>query len=156
MANEENQEYVTKERYEELQKEVEELKTTKRQEISKRIEDAKKFGDLSENAEYMEAKESQEMNERKVAEIEVFLKNAILISKTKSTGEVQVGSTIEVKSDAGKREFTIVGSEEANPAMGKISNQSPIGSAFLGKKEGDTADVHAPSGIIAYKILKIK
>ncbi len=156
MTDQNNQEYVTKERYEELKKELEILKTEKRQEISKKIEEAKKFGDLSENAEYMEAKEAQEMNERKIAELESLLKNAVLIKKTKDTGEVQIGSTIEVKSDAGKREFTIVGSEEADPASGKISNQSPIGSAFLGKKEGETVDVQTPGGVTKYKILKIK
>ncbi len=156
MINKENQEYVTKERYQELQQELEEFKTTKRQEISKRIEDAKKFGDLSENAEYTEAKEAQELNEKKVAEIEVFLKNAILIKKTKSTGEVQIGSLIEVKSPSGKREFTIVGSEEADPVAGKISNQSPLGSAFLKKKEGEEVDVQTPGGVVKYKILKVK
>ncbi|MBI3671537.1 transcription elongation factor GreA [Candidatus Azambacteria bacterium] len=153
--NEDNKQYVTKERKEELQQELESLKTLGRQEISRRIEDAKKFGDLSENAEYMEAKEAQEMNERKIAEMEAFLKNAVLITKTKATGDVQIGSTIEVKSDAGKREFTIVGSEEADPAAGKISNQSPLGSAFLGNREGDTVDVHTPKGIVKYKIVKI-
>jgi len=152
----EEQEYVTKERYEELQKELEELKTTKRQEISKRIEDAKKFGDLSENAEYMEAKESQEMNERKIAETKALIKNAVLIKKTKNTGEVQVGSTIEVESSNGKKEFSIVGSAEADPTSGKISNQSPIGSAFLGKKEGDNVDVQTPGGVTKYKILAVK
>ncbi|MEK7452849.1 MAG: transcription elongation factor GreA [Patescibacteria group bacterium] len=156
MVNQGDQEYVTKERREELQIELEDLKTSKRQEISKRIEDAKKFGDLSENAEYMEAKESQEMNEKKVAELEVFLKNAILIIKAKSTGDVQIGSTLEVESSAGKREFTIVGSEEADPAIGKISNQSPIGSAFLGSREGDSVDVQTPKGVVKYKIIKIK
>ncbi len=152
-----DQEYLTKERLAELQKELEELKTTKRQEISKKIEDAKKFGDLSENAEYMEAKEAQELNERKIAEMEALIKNAVLIKKTKDTGEVQVGSTIEVQTDSGKkREFSIVGSAEADPASGKVSNQSPIGSAFLGRKEGETVEVQTPGGVTKYKILSIK
>ena len=156
MTSDSNQEYISKERLEQLKAEIEELKTVKRQEISKRIEDAKKFGDLSENAEYMEAKEAQEMNERKIQEAEQLLKNAVIIEKTKPTGEVQIGSTITVRSDAGEREFTIVGSEEADPVAGKISNQSPMGSSFLGKKEGEIAEVQAPSGIMTYKIIKVK
>jgi len=156
MEEQDDKQYITKERQKELQVELESLKTETRQEISKRIEDAKKFGDLSENAEYMEAKEAQEMNERKIAELEVLLKNAVIITKTKDTGVVQVGSTIEIKSDAGIREFMIVGSEEADPAQGKISNQSPIGSAFLGKKEGETVEVQAPGGNTKYKIVSIK
>jgi len=156
MISDSNQEYISKERLEQLKAEIEELKTVKRQEISKRIEDAKKFGDLSENAEYMEAKEAQEMNERKIQEAEQLLKNAVVIEKTKPTGEVQIGSTITVKSDTGEREFTIVGSEEADPVGGKISNQSPLGSSFLGKKEGDKVDVQIPSGVMTYKIVKVK
>ncbi len=152
----ENKEYISKERFEELQSELEELRTIKRQEISKRIEEAKKFGDLSENAEYMEAKEAQEMNERKIQEAEQLLKNAVVIKKTKPTGIVQIGSTITVKSSGATKEFTIVGSEEANPIEGKISNQSPLGAAFLEKKEGDEVNVKTPGGILKFKILKIK
>jgi transcription elongation factor GreA len=151
-----NQEYVSKERLEELKAEIEKLKTVTRQEISKRIEDAKKFGDLSENAEYMEAKEAQEMNERKIQETEQLLKNAVVIKKTKPTGIVQIGSTITVKSNGASREFTIVGSEEADPVSGKISNQSPLGSAFLEKKEGDEVNVKTPGGTQKFKIMKIK
>ncbi len=151
-----NKEYISKEKLEELKEELEKLKTVTRQEISKRIEDAKKFGDLSENAEYMEAKEAQEMNERKVQETEQLLKNAVVIEKTKPTGIVQIGSTITVKSNGASREFTIVGSEEADPVAGKISNQSPLGSSFLEKKEGDEVSVKTPGGIQKFKITKIK
>jgi len=151
-----NQEYISKEKLEELKEELENLKTVTRQEISKRIEDAKKFGDLSENAEYMEAKEAQEMNERKIQETEQLLKNAVVIEKTKPTGIVQIGSSITVKSNGVSKEFTIVGSEEADPVAGKISNQSPLGSAFLEKKEGDEVSVQTPGGIQKFKIVKIK
>jgi len=156
MTSDSNQEYISKERLEQLKTEIEELKTVKRQEISKRIEDAKKFGDLSENAEYMEAKESQEMNERKIQEAEQLLKNAVIIEKTKPTGIVQIGSTVLIKSNGAEREFTIVGSEEADPVGGKISNQSPLGASFLGKKEGDEVEVKVPAGIQKFKIVKIK
>ncbi len=149
-------EYISKEKQKELQAELERLKTEERQKISKRIEEAKKFGDLSENAEYIEAKEAQEMNEKRIAELEALLKNAVVISKSRSTSEVGVGSTVEVEVSGKKRELTIVGSEEANPMEGKISNQSPIGSALLGKREGDVVDVYTPDGVVKYKILKIK
>lgn len=152
---EQEKEYITKEGLEQLKNDLDKLKTGERQEISKRIEEAKKFGDLSENAEYMEAKEAQEMNERKIIELETVMRNAVVISETKNKNTVQIGSTVTVKTDGKSMDFTIVGSEEANPAKGKISNMSPLGSVFLGKKEGDMVDAHTPGGTIKYKIVKI-
>lgn len=152
---EQEKEYITKEGLEQLKNDIEKLKTGERQDISKRIEEAKKFGDLSENAEYMEAKEAQEMNERRIIELENVLRNAVVISESKNKSAVQIGSAITVKTEAKSMDFTIVGSEEADPVKGKISNASPLGSAFLGKKEGDTVDVHTPGGMIKYKIVKI-
>jgi len=152
----EHQNYLSEEGYEKLKKELEELKTIKRKEISERIEEAKKLGDLSENSEYMEAKESHEFNERKIAELEELFRNFVLISKNRKKGIVQIGSTVTMKMGGKERDFVIVGSEEADPSAGKISNLSPLGSAFLGKKVGDKVDVQAPGGSSKYEVLDIK
>ena len=148
--------YISEEGYQKLQLELNELKINTRQEIAKRIEEAKKLGDLSENAEYIEAKESQELNEKKIAELEDFFRNAEVISKHREKGIVQVGSSIEVKSGPKTMHFVIVGSEEADPALGKISYISPIGSAFLNKKEGEKVEVSTPNGKIKYEIVGIQ
>lgn len=148
-------EYISPEGLEKLKKELEELKTTKRREIAERLEAAKALGDLSENAEYQEAKEAQSLNEAQIAELEEKLRNIVVIKKPTSSYFVQVGSTIEVDSAHGRETFTIVGSEEADPVQGKISNESPLGRAFLGKKAGDTAEVKTPAGVTAYRVRKI-
>lgn len=149
------QTYLSEEGYEKLKKELEELKTVQRKEISQRIEEAKKLGDLSENSEYMEAKEALEFNERKIAEMDALFRNVSIISKTRKKGVVEIGSSVSVKSHGKTMNFTIVGSEEADPTAGKISNKSPLGSAFLGKKAGDLAEVHAPKGTVKYEIVDI-
>lgn len=147
--------YVSKEKLEEIKKELAELKTKTRQEIAKRIEDASKLGDLSENYEYSEAKEAQEFNERKIAELEEILKNAIIIDgKRKNVDSVNVGSIVELKSGLQTIKFHIVGSKESDPGTGKISNESPLGSALLGKKKGDTVEFIMPNG--SKKKYKIK
>jgi len=147
--------YLSEKGYEKLQKELKELKTHTRREISARIEEAKKLGDLSENSEYMEAKEAQEFNERKIAELEALFRNVVLISKHRKKGIVQIGSAITVKTSGKKMNFTIVGSEEADPVAGKISNISPIGSAFLNKKIGEVMNVQTPGGMVKYEIVEI-
>ncbi len=148
--------YLSEEGYEKLKQELEDLKTNKRREISLRIEEAKKLGDLSENSEYMEAKESHEFNERKIAELEEMFRNAVLISKNRKKGIVQIGSTVTIKSSGKSVTYTIVGSEESDPVNGKISNVSPMGSTFLDKKVGDKVDVKTPGGIIKYEITEIE
>lgn len=148
--------YISEEGYQKLAQELNGLKTISRQEIASRIEEAKKLGDLSENAEYIEAKEAQELNEKKIAELEEFFRSAEVISKHREKGIVQVGSSIEVKSGQKAMRFIIVGSEEADPSAGKISYLSPLGNAFLNKKEGDEVDVSTPNGKIKYKIVGIK
>ncbi len=150
-----HQTYLSEEGFEKVKTELEELKTKRRREISERIEEAKKLGDLSENSEYMEAKEAQEFNERKIAELNAIVRNTVLISKDRKKGLVQIGSTITVKNSGTKKDFMIVGSEEADPASGRISNVSPLGKAFLGKKEGDAVDVKTPAGTAKYEILTI-
>jgi len=148
--------FVTAEGLKKIQDELDELKTTKRKEIAERIHDAKELGDLSENAEYIEAKEEQGFIESRVLELEQMLKNAELISHTKNTSTVQIGSTISVKGPAGKAEYTIVGSSEADPAQYRISNESPIGHAFLGKHVGESVVVRTPNGESTFEILSVK
>lgn len=142
------------------------MKTAKRQEIAGRLEFAKSLGDLSENAEYQEAKEEQTLVEQRIAEYEERIREAVVMQKPVKMDTVAVGSTVLAvadKSAAGKpatgiREvaYTIVGSEEADPAAGKVSNESPLGKAFLGKKVGDKVEVRAPSGSITYTVVEIK
>ena len=152
-----NQTYLSPEGIENLKKELQELRTAKRQEIAKRLQEAKELGDLSENAAYFEAKESQSLNETRIAELEGLLKNAIIIKEAGDENVVRIGSTIMVKSSGnGTEVFTIVGSAEAKPMEGKISNESPLGRAFLNKKIGEEVEVKTPGGLVKYKIIKIE
>ena len=157
---EEAQEVIlTQEGYDKLEQELNYLKTEKRTEIAERIKTARGFGDLSENSEYDEAKSAQSENEQKISELETKIRNAKVIdAKEIDTKTVQIGNCvklhdIEFDEDI---EYTIVGSTEVNLAENKISNESPIGKALLGRKKGETVDVDAPAGIIQYKILAIK
>jgi len=153
----EDKKYLTPEGLAKIKNELQHLKSVKRREISDKIEDALKLGDLSENAEYHEAKDEQGLNEARIRELEEVVNNAELIKDTGGSKKcVNVGCTIEVKIDGGTRKYTIVGPSEANPAQGLISNESPIGEAFLGRKIGDTISVDAPAGVIKYKILSIE
>ena len=148
--------YVTAEKKELLKKELLELKEYKIPEIAKRIDEAKQMGDLSENAEYHQAREDMSWIQSRVKEIEYVLANADIILSVAGSKTVQIGSQIKVKYNDQKKEFTIVGSQEANPAIGKISNESPLGQAFLGRKEGDKVEIKVPAGVLEYKILEIK
>ncbi|MFN7088285.1 MAG: transcription elongation factor GreA [Candidatus Paceibacteria bacterium] len=148
--------YISESALRALRERLRELKTKKRREIAERLKEAKSMGDLSENAEYQEAKEAQALNEARIAELEDKIRRAVLIKKRKGQNRVEVGSTIEVKSGLRRRSFTIVGPEEADPERGYISNESPIGSAFLGKRVGDEVTVETPGGKVRYKIVKIK
>lgn len=150
-----NQTYLSPEGIETLRKELLELKTKKRQEIAKRLQEAKDLGDLSENAEYFEAKEAQSLNENRIGELEELLKNVVIIKTPSAENIVSIGSTVEVKSGNNIETFKIVGSAEAKPQEGKISNESPLGRSFLNKKAGDEFDVKTPGGIVKYKIIKI-
>lgn len=148
--------YLSKSGLEKLKKELRELKVQKRQEIAARLEHAKSLGDLSENAEYQEAKEEQSLVEAQIAELEENLRNAVIIGEDLGTDLVRIGSTVRVKSNRGEESYMIVGSEEADPLRGKISNESPLGKAFLGKKVGERIEVKTPGGLIEYEILEIK
>lgn len=148
--------YLSAEGLERQKKELESLKL-KRQEIAQRLEEAKALGDLSENQEYIAAKEAQAFNEGKIIELEHLLREAVVIDKNnRKNSSVQIGSTVEAKSNGRTQFFTIVGSEEADPAGGKISNESPLGKAFLGRKAGEAVEVETPGGKVSYKVMSIK
>jgi len=149
--------YISLQKLKELKKELKERKTSLRQQIAKRIQEAQTQGDISENLEYTAAKEAQAFNEGRILELENLVRNAIVISKKRRKDIVQVGSQIVVKDEKGKKiEFNIVGSEDANPLEGKISNESPMGRSFLGHKAGDEINVQTPKGKVKYKIIRIK
>lgn len=149
-------EYISEEGLEKLKQELHEFKTVTRQEIAARLESAKALGDLAENAEYSEAKEAQSLNEARIGELEERLRTIVVIQKPTSIGVVQIGSTVTVSRDGGEERYMIVGTEEANPVGGKISNESPLGKAFLGKKIGDSVAVKTPAGEVAYAVVRIE
>ncbi len=149
---------LTKEGYEKLEQELENLKTVKRAEIAERIKIALGFGDLSENSEYDEAKNAQAENETKIAELENKIRYAKIIDESEiDTKTVQVGNTVKLLDIEFDEEvsYTLVGSTEVDLAQNKISNESPIGSAILGAKKNQVVEVQAPVGVVQYKILSI-
>ena len=149
---------LTQEGYDNLEKELEYLKTEKRAEISERIRVALGFGDLSENSEYDEAKNAQAANESKIAELENKLRYAKIIDESEiDTKTVQVGNTVKVLDMEFNEEesYTIVGSTEVDLSQNKISNESPIGAALMGAKKGQVVEAQAPAGVIKYKIISI-
>ncbi len=149
--------YLTKEKYEELKKGLEVLKTTKRKEIAQDLEFAKALGDLSENAEYHEAREAQATLEDRISQIEDVLAHAQIIEAHHSD-KVEIGSIVHIKTSLSKTEkvYTIVGSEEADSAVGKISFKSPVGQALLGKKKGDKFKFNTPAGESEYHIVSLE
>lgn len=154
----EKQYYVTREGLDSLEEELEYLKVVRRKEVAEKIKVALSFGDLSENSEYDEAKNDQAILEARIADVEVMLKNASVIEEgTQAADTIHIGSTVTVsyKSADGtkmKREFKIVGSNEANPRKGKISDESLVGQALIGKKSGEKVEVESPTGTTVYKI----
>jgi len=146
---------ITQEGYNKLQDELTHLSTTKRREIAERIEKAKDLGDLSENAEYSEAKDAQALNEGRILELTNILKNVIVVNGKGGKDEVAMGSEVTVKTGGNKKTYTIVSFNEADPLNGKISNESPLGLSFLGKKKGASVNVEKPKGVVEYKIIKI-
>lgn len=156
---EEKEVILTQEGFDNLEKELEYLKTEKRAEIAERIKVALGFGDLSENSEYDEAKNAQAENEVKIAEIENKIRHAKIIDESEiDTSIVQIGNTvklhdIEFDEDV---EYTIVGSTEVDLAANRVSNESPIGKALIGAKKGQTVGVETPDGVAQYKIKSIK
>jgi len=148
--------FITEEGLKKIKDELEERKTTTRQRIANAIKEAKEQGDLSENAEYSEAKHQQAENEARVAELEFLLKESTVVAFNKSVDVVQMGSKVKVKFNGSEMEFQIVGSNEANPSELKISNESPMGKGFLGKRKDDAVEIETPGGRMKYKILDVK
>lgn len=147
---------ITEEGLKKIKEELENRKTTIRQGIADAIKEAKEQGDLSENAEYSEAKRQQAENEARIAELEFMLKESTVVAyDAKATDVAQIGSKVKVKFNGQEMEFHIVGSNEASPAEMKISNESPIGKGFIGKKKNDDVQIETPGGKMNYRILAI-
>lgn len=151
-----NEQIISQEGYDKLKNELETLIKIKRPEIARRIQTAKDMGDLSENAEYSDAKEAQAFNEGRIAELDATLKNVTVLNNSDSTEEVSLGSVVTAKIDGKTKEYTIVSFNEADPLEGKISNESPLGRALLRKRPGDTVVVKTPKGEVKYEIVEIK
>ncbi len=146
---------LTKDGYKKIEDELEMRKIAMRQEIASAIKEAKEQGDLSENAEYSEAKRRQNENESRIMELEATLKDSIVAMPKSRVSGVQMGSTITVKVSGKERVFVIVGSNEVDPAKGLISNESPLGRAFMGHDKGETVEVEVPAGKLKYEIVSI-
>ncbi len=158
MAETDKQNFMTREGYNKLKEKLDYYLTTKRVEVQARIAIARDFGDISENSEYDEAKREQSEIENEIYLMQEQLANAVIIDETQTnTEEVSVGSRVKLLAleDDEELEFVIIGSYEADPLAGKISNISPVGSAILGKRKGDTVAVNTPDGVVRYKILDI-
>jgi len=150
---------LTKEGLEKMERELDELKSVHRREVNDRIRQAKEFGDLSENAEYEDAKQEQAFTEGRIMKLESMIRNARLIDESEyAADEVHLGATVKVKDVKSNlsHEFWIVGSAEADPVNQRISNESPLGRALIGHKKGETVDVATPRGIVKYKIETIR
>jgi transcription elongation factor GreA len=150
---------LTPEGYEKLKEEIDYLSTVKRRDVADRIRVAREFGDIMENAEYDDAKNEQAMLEHRIATLEERLRDARVIDTSEVTADaVSVGSRVRLRDlEAGKTvEYHIVGSAEANPAENKLSNESPVGRAIMGRKKGETVEVSAPRGTLKFKIMEIK
>jgi transcription elongation factor GreA len=150
---------LTQQGYDNLREEIEYLQTEKRREVAERIRVAREFGDIAENAEYDDAKNEQAMLEHRIAKLEEQLLSARVVTKKEvSKDSVSVGSTVRLRDVAANKtvEYHIVGSAEANPAENKLSNESPVGKAIMGRKKGDTVEVSVPRGSLTFKILEIK
>jgi transcription elongation factor GreA len=146
---------LTKDGYKKIEDELEMRKIAMRQEIASAIKEAKEQGDLSENAEYSEAKRRQNENESRIMELEATLKDSIVAMPKSRMSGVQMGSTITVKVSGKERVFVIVGSNEVDPAKGLISNESPLGHAFMGHDKGEIVEVEVPAGKLKYEIVSI-
>lgn len=147
--------HLTKEGVDELTQECENL-VSQRPTIAERIKTAREFGDLAENAEYTSARQEQDRVESRISEIEHILLNVEVIKKPKGDSKVQLGSKVVLKGDSGKqKEFQVVGTVEADPMNGKISDESPIGQALLGKKEGEAVEIKTPAETAVYKVVDI-
>ncbi|MCF0120692.1 MAG: transcription elongation factor GreA [Oscillospiraceae bacterium] len=149
---------LTREKFEELKKELEYIKKTREKEVAELIKEARSFGDLSENSEYDEAKTEQGKLYSKIAEIKNLIENAEIVTKSEETDKVGIGSRVtvlDIEFDE-EVEYTLVSSQEVNPVENKLSDDSPFGKAVVGHRVGDTVEVDAPAGKLSFKILKIE
>jgi transcription elongation factor GreA len=147
--------YLSQEGLDRLRSELAEMTNVRQTEVAARIHDAKEHGDLSENAEYEDAKNEQAFVEGRIQTLEALIKNATLFEHTGSD-HVQIGSTVELDGEDGVETFAIVGSTEAKPTDGRISNESPVGRALLGRRKGDKVVVHVPAGDFTYTVRDIR
>ena len=149
--------FLTSEGYLELENELHYLKTEKRKEVTQTLKDARALGDLSENSEYEQAREDQANLEKRIVEVEYALEHAVVIDKAETDGTVGIGSEVKLKyeDDDDTESYRIVGSQEADPFNNKISNESPIAAAIMGKSVGDTVEVSSPDGVYSVKIVAI-
>lgn len=142
-----------------LEEELQHLKTVRRIEVAERIKQAREFGDISENSEYVDAKNEQAFIEGRILTLEKMIRNAHIVEEGKGApGVVTIGSTVRVRDlETGEEaQYTIVGSTEADPFADKISNESPVGKALLGTKVGDTVEVAVPAGVVRYEVLEVR
>jgi len=146
---------LTKKGLESLKKELKELKNTKRPKLVDRLSRARAEGDLSENSDYINAKDELEFLDGRISELEDVIKNSEVVKNTGKKGEVQIGTKVTIKVNGDQHTYDIVGEWEADPIQKKISHTSPLGSALVGKKKGERVDVEAPAGKITYEVLKI-
>ena len=150
-------EFLTPEGFVKLEKELDYLRTTRRHEVAERLHQALEEGDILENAELEDARNEQSFLEGRILTIETILRNATIIEDNGPRESVGIGSYVTVTEDDGPQEtYHIVGSAEADPAQGLISNESPLGQALMGCKVGETAEVVAPDGVLVFKVVKIK
>lgn len=149
--------YLTSEKFEELKKELEHLKTVRRREVAEALEYARSLGDLSENAEYQEARDLQATIEERITHLEQIIKEAKIVANDKKGDMVGLGSVVTIQKDGAKEErtYTIVGTEEANIQDHKLSYLSPLGEALLGKGKGDSFSFETPAGKQTYKVIKV-
>ena len=156
MANEARYK-MSQERYDQLKEELHYFQTTREKEVADQIKEARSFGDLSENSEYDEAKTEQGKLYSRIAEVENLIENAEIIERSYETGKVVIGSTVRVHDldEDFEEEYTIVGSQEADPMSGRISDDSPFGRGLMGHAVGETVSVEAPAGMLRFKILEI-
>ena len=155
MNNPDKPQYVSAEGLKKLQAELEELRTTKRTEVAERIHAAMEFGDFTENSELEQAKNDQAFLEGRIMTLEQMIKNAQVIDEKARHDLVEVGSKVTVEADGHKEQYVIVGSAEAAPSDGKISNESPVGRALMGHRPGETVKMSVPAGTIEMKILAV-
>ena len=148
--------YLNRESLEKLKKELNYLKSVKRMEVAKQLGQAAAFGDLTENAGYQEARESKELLERRILELEKKIEEAVIVKKSQKSNQVRLSSTVLVESPQKRIEFKIVDPEEADPLRGKISYDSPLGKNLLNKTKGSVVEVKTPGGKVKYKIIQIR